>query len=166
MRTIPVLCLALLTPLAAVAEPLRPPERGTIFIPFGRSADKAEPPAEARGGLDPTHEAAGPAEAALAGVEDAQALAGALRALVALDTGVVRAAPDMAAAVGAHLPRYRVPAPVALRDGPDGDVLDQLGADTMLILMHARAGWQEVYQPARHRIGWIATRRAAASDPD
>ncbi|WP_043769342.1 hypothetical protein [Algiphilus aromaticivorans] len=156
IRCLPLL---LLVGVAEAREPHRPPERGTFFIPLERLGLGAREDAEE------TFALAGPAEAALAETDDAEALAGALRALVALDATRVRAAPDMAATVGAHLPRYRLSEAAMLHDAPDGEAITQLEDGSLLILLSVRSGWREVYEPAAHRIGWLAREPAAAALP-
>lgn len=152
------LALMLIVTAAEAREPHRPPERGTIFIPLERVGFASRDAAEAAFTL------AGPAEAALAETDDAEALARALRAVVALDAARVRAAPDMAATLGAHLPRYRLSQAAALHDAPDGEPLTVLEDDSLLILLSVRSGWREVYEPASHRIGWLVRERADAEE--
>lgn len=151
MRKALICCLFVLTlpALAEAREPHRPPERGTFFIPLERMGfgDQEEAPA--------SYPLAGPAEVALAEIENAEVLARALRALIALDPLRVREAPDMAAAVGAHLPRYRLAAETPLRAAPEGELLTRLEPDSLLILLSVRSGWREVYEPQAHRIGWL-----------
>lgn len=153
-------CLPLLLLLGAAEarEPHRPPERGTFFIPLERVGFGARDETEKAFAL------AGPAEAALAATDDVETLARALRALVALDAARMRAAPDMAATVGAHLPRYRLSEAAVLRDAPDGEAITQLEDGSLLILLSMRNGWREVYEPVAHRIGWLA-REPADDEP-
>lgn len=164
---------ALVVPLAVVAasalleaahagEPHRPPTRGTFFIPFGdNQQEDSSPQPDARSAG--TFEAAGPAEAALAAIPDAPELAHALRALVALDAEKVRRAPDMASAVGAHLPRYRLRQTASLRAeaASDTEVVAAVEAGLSVILVAVEGGWQQLYVPSRHQIGWL--RRTPAS---
>ncbi|MHA7833008.1 MAG: hypothetical protein ACX94A_00875 [Algiphilus sp.] len=151
------LCLSALS-VAQAGEPHRPPTRGTIFIPIGK-AEEADKPAvsEARASSPaPTFARAAPAEAAWAAIPDADALARALRALVVLDADKVRRAPDMAAAVGAHLPRYRLAQAVSLypRPAPEAEAMLRLAAEELVILLAVEGDWQQVYVPSLHAIGW------------
>lgn len=135
-------------------EPHRPPTRGTIFIPIGDQ--KKEAPAATEAPQMTPFEAAGPAESALADIPDAPALAEALRALVNLDAEKVRMAPDMASAVGAHLPRYRLQRASVLRARPsaDADPLMEAEAGLTVILVAVDGSWQQIYLPSRHVLGW------------
>lgn len=155
IRCLPLL---LLLGVGEAREPHRPPERGTFFIPLERVG------LASRDDTDAAFALAGPAEAALAETDDAEALARALRAVVALDGVRVRAAPDIAAMLGAHLPRYRLSEAAALHDAPDGECVAELEDGSLLILLSVRSGWREVYEPASHRIGWLA-REPAKDEP-
>lgn len=143
-------------------EPHRPPTRGTIFIPIGEKKEEAPAAAEAPQGA--AFAAAGPAESALEDIPDAPALAEALRALVALDADKVRLAPDMASAVGAHLPRYRLRRASTLRARPSADAASLMEAEASLtvILVDVEGDWQQIYVPSTHVLGW---RRRASEAP-
>ncbi|WP_420427915.1 hypothetical protein [Algiphilus sp.] len=151
------LCASALS-VAQAGEPHRPPTRGTIFIPIGKAKEADKPvAAEAEAPTPiPVFARAAPAEAAWAAIPDAAELAQALRALVALDADKVRRAPDMAATVGAHLPRYRLAEPTALRAGPSiqSQPLMRLTAGDLVILLTVEGDWQQVYVPALHALGW------------
>lgn len=151
------LCAGALS-VAQADEPHRPPTRGTIFIPIGKAKEAetaAAAKAEARSPI-PTFAEAAPAEAAWAAIPDAAELARALRALVALDADKVRRAPDMAATVGAHLPRYRLAeaASIYVRPSPEAESLMRLAAGELVILLTVEGDWQQVYVPALHALGW------------
>ncbi|MCR9092175.1 hypothetical protein [Algiphilus sp.] len=174
MARIAIIAIALTSALCASAlsvaqarEPHRPPTRGTIFIPIGADENKdtvIAPKAMERAPM-PTFAEAAPAEAAWAAIPDAPALAQALRALVALDADKVRRAPDMAAAIAAHLPRYRLVEATTLRASPSSDsaAIMRLAADELLILLAIEGSWQQVYVPSLHALGW--KRRAALRNP-
>ncbi|MBY8964247.1 hypothetical protein KHP57_00875 [Algiphilus sp. NNCM1] len=151
------LCLSALS-VAKAGEPHRPPTRGTIFIPIGKAeeADKAAAAEADAPSAIPTFAAAAPAEVAWAAIPDAAQLAQALRALVALDVDKVRRAPDMAAAVGAHLPRYRLAAAVSLYARPtsEAEAIMRLAAEELVILLTVEGDWQQLYVPALHAVGW------------
>jgi len=158
-----LLPLSVLTGCALQAgEPHRPPTQGSFFIPFGSQSEPAQE--EADNASARTFQAAGPAETALAEIPDAPALAHALRALVALDADKVRRAPDMASAVGAHLPRYRLRQGATLRVGAssDADTVTEVEAGLVVILVAVEGGWQQLYVPSRHALGW---RRRSAETP-
>lgn len=149
---IPCLCL-LLMGVAEAREPHRPPDRGSIFIPLERLGLGGREDAAVE--QDPEQPVAGPAVAALAGIEGAEALARALRALAGIEAEQLREAPDLAAAVAAHLPRFRLAEARRLYDAPEGAAGAELGADSLLILLSVRPGWREVYEPGSHRLGWL-----------
>lgn len=138
-------------------EPHRPPERGTFFIPFERIGFGSEEE-EAADDADADMQAyalVGPAEAALSGIDDADAIADALRALLVLDAQRLGEVPDMAVALAAHLPRYRLADGAVLHAAPEGEAIARLPDGHLLILMALRDGWREVYDARAHRIGWV-----------